>query len=200
MKISILIFDGVDEIDFVGPFEVFRHAVLLGKDADISLETIDLKSEIITQHGLKIIPDGVLASPADVFVIPGGGWVNRSANGIRHEIAKGLLVEQILSFYNSGAILCGVCTGVMALAAAGVLKNCTATTHHGALDDLRQYAEKVLKARVVDHGRIITCGGVTSSIDLSLWMVQRFWGKETAEAIADYLEFERDRHTTIIKD
>jgi transcriptional regulator GlxA family with amidase domain len=191
MKIRIVVFDGADELDFVGPYEVFRHMTTLGKDIDVKLVTLEHKSEIIAQHGLKVHPDGILDDAAHLVLIPGGGWVCRSAHGIRQEIAHGTLIKRILKLYAKGTLLAGVCTGAMALAAAGLLEKRSATTHHDALNDLRESGAHVVQARVVDDGDILTCGGVTSSLDLAMWIVERFWGMDTAESVAGDLEYSR---------
>lgn len=189
MKIRIIIFDGVDELDFVGPYEVFRQVAAHGGEIDVSLVTLDSMKKIKGQNGLTVYPEGMLTKDADIIVVPGGGWVSQSANGIRSEIAKGKILEVISEHYKRRGILLGVCTGVMALAEAGVLEGRPATTHHGAMKDLQSKVGKVVESRVVDDGKMITCGGVTSSLDLSLWVVKRFWGKEMSQKIAHYLEY-----------
>lgn len=189
MKIRIIIFDGVDELDFVGPYEVFKQVAAHGGEIDVALVTLDSMRKIKGQNGLTVYPEGMLTKDADMIVVPGGGWVNESANGIRCEIAKGTILKVISEHYKRGTILLGVCTGVMALAEAGLLEGRPATTHHGAMKDLQSKVGKVVESRVVDDGKIITCGGVTSSLDLSIWVVKRFWGKEMSQKIAQYLEY-----------
>lgn len=197
--IKIVIFDGADEFDFVGPYEVLKHASRLGIDLEVDLVTLEFKEEVIAQHGLRVKPDGVLGGIPDITFISGGGWVNGSSQGIRQEIAKGLLPQKISSLYAAGSMMVGICTGCMALAAAGVLNGKPATTHHGALKDLQATAAEVVKARVVDTGRILTCGGVTSSLDLALWVVERLWGADTADKITDYLEHKRSQDIKIYR-
>lgn len=191
MKIPIVIFDGVDELDFVGPYEVFRQAAMRGKDIHTSLVTLESKEEVLCHHGLRVIPDGVLEGKADVIVVPGGGWVTHSKAGVRGEIERGALLKKIVELHKKGTVVAGVCTGAMALSAAGLLKGRKAITHRGALADLRKTDAKVVEARVVDDGDIVTCGGVTSGLDLALWLMERFFGADTADAIGAYLEYPR---------
>ena len=193
MRISILIFDGADEIDFIGPQEVFRRAARLQRDLDVELVTLQTQPEVTAQFGLRVHPDGVLDTAPDLLVVPGGGWVGNSSQGVRQEIARGALTKTLSSLRQSGVILAGVCTGAMALAAAGLLDGRAAITHHGALEDLRQTRARVIEARVVDDGDILTCGGVTSSIDLALWFVERQWGSEIANTISRSMEYSRSR-------
>ncbi len=91
-----------------------------------------------------------------------------------------------------GAKIASVCTGAMLLAAAGLLHGRAATTHHDALDDLRATGADVIDdARVVDDGEIITAAGVTSGIDLALWIIERELGATAAEATARSLAYPR---------
>jgi transcriptional regulator GlxA family with amidase domain len=90
-------------------------------------------------------------------------------------------------------VIASVCTGAMALAAAGLLEGRRATTHHAALEDLRRSGADVVDARVVDDGDIVSCGGVTSGIDLALWLVERFAGDEVADRVARDIEHDRVR-------
>lgn len=193
MRIRILAFDGADEIDISGPYEIFKHAAGLQKDIDVQLVTLpeesSKRSEIVAHHGMRIHTDGVFRNDADLLIVPGGGWLDHSSTGVRHEIERGILPRMIATAYGKGAIVAGVCTGVMALAASGILDKRHATTHHAALEDLRKTAAHVIPSRVVDHGNILTCGGVTSSLDLGLWLVRRFLGEKIATAVADYMEY-----------
>jgi transcriptional regulator GlxA family with amidase domain len=79
----------------------------------------------------------------------------------------------------------------MLWASAGILQGRPAITHHGAVEDLRQAGAQVVEARVVDAGDVITAGGVTSGLDLRLWIVERFFGPQVAHQIENSLEYER---------
>lgn len=197
MRINILVFDGADEIDFVGPHEVFRRAARHKEGIEVELVSLERQLEVTAQFGLRVRPDGVLHASPDLVVVPGGGWVAAAGHGVRQEIARGALPKTLLSLYASGVIVAGVCTGAMALAAAGLLDGRAAVTHHDALEDLRRTKALVIEARVVDDGDILTCGGVTSSIDLALWLVERQWGTELADKISRSLEYTRSRDVYI---
>jgi transcriptional regulator GlxA family with amidase domain len=79
----------------------------------------------------------------------------------------------------------------MLVAAAGLLKGRPATTHHGAIDDLRAAGAEIIEARVVDDGDVVSAGGVTSGLDLALWLVERFAGVEIVHKVESEMEFER---------
>jgi transcriptional regulator GlxA family with amidase domain len=193
MNIRILIFDGADELDFVGPLEIFRRAAKLAGDVDVALVTSKPQPEVIAAHGLRIRPDGLLEGQVDLLVVPGGGYAARAAPGVRAEIERGMLPRRIGELHAEGTTIAGVCTGAMAIAAAGLLGGRPATTHHAALNDLRAAGAQLTEARVVDDGDIVTCGGVTSSLDLALWLVKRVGGDEMAEAIARQIEYSPNR-------
>jgi len=189
MIIDIAVFDGMDELDAVGPLEVLRSAAERGAPFDVQLVTLEPQPRIRCAHGLALVPDGVCRDNADILIFPGGGWVARSAKGARTEAESGRWVPVIDAAEARGAILASVCTGAMILASAGALTNRRATTHHGAWSDLEAAGATLVRERVVDDGDRITAGGVTSGIDLGLWLVERFAGREMAVQIAENLEY-----------
>ncbi len=83
-----------------------------------------------------------------------------------------------------------VCTGSVLLGAAGFLKGKRATTHPSAFDELRPFCEEVVDKRVVDEGDVITARGVTSSIDLGLYLCEKFAGREVRERIAKQMDYQ----------
>jgi transcriptional regulator GlxA family with amidase domain len=193
LKICILVFEGVDELDFVGPLEVFRRAGRLMDGIEVRLVTLEeqaTRQPVTAAYGLRVLPDCSLGD-CDLMVIPGGGWAGRAARGIRYEIGHSPLTQRLVELHARGVTLAAVCTGAMALAAAGLLQSRVAVTHHAALNDLRSAGASVVAARVVDDGDIVTCGGVTSSIDLALHLVERFWGATIAAQIATGMEYTR---------
>jgi transcriptional regulator GlxA family with amidase domain len=192
--IDIVVFDGMDELDAIGPFEVLRTAANRGADFDVQLVTLQPRPTVKCAHGLTIAPDGTYRPDADLIVFPGGGWIARTEHGVRAEVESGRWVPLITEADSRGAVLASVCTGAMILASAGVLTGRRATTHHDALRDLEAAGATLVDERVVDDGDRITAGGVTSGIDLGLWLVERFSGRELAAGIADNLEYRAARH------
>ena len=186
MQIDIVLFDGFDEMDAVGPFEVFRNA---GFDARLVADA----DEITGSHGMTVRPDGPLGASPDAILVPGGGWNDRGEQGARAEAERGELPRRLAALHGSGVRMLGVCTGVMLLAQAGLLEGRPAVTHHGALGDLGASGATVHDdARVVDDGDVITAGGVTSGIDLALHVVERERGRAVADAVAREMEHRRD--------
>jgi transcriptional regulator GlxA family with amidase domain len=184
MRIDIAVFDGLDELDVVGPLEVLRRAGF-----DVQLVALDPQRTVTCAYGLTITPDGVPRSDADLVVFPGGGWVGGAAKGVRSEVETNRWKPLIEQAESRGAVLASVCTGAMILASAGALTGRRAATHHNAWADLEAAGATLVRDRVVDDGDRVTAGGVTSGIDLGLHLVERFAGKQMADRIADELEY-----------
>jgi transcriptional regulator GlxA family with amidase domain len=193
MLIEILVFPGVDELDALGPFEVLRGAVASGANFHVRLVTLEKSDEVQASYGLRFAVEDALGSAGrpDILVIPGGGWVKRAERGAWAEAQRGAIPAAIAKAYQSGTLLASVCTGAMLIATAGLLKGRKAVTHHGAIEELRQSGAEIVSARVVDDGDIISAGGVTSGIDLALYLIERFAGKQIADQSARNLEYER---------
>ena len=194
MRIEIVVFDGFDELDAIGPFEVLRNAAQAVEGLDVRLVGIDGPGDVVASHGLRIIVDHRLSDDADLVIVPGGGWNDRAPQGARAEAERGTLPRRLAELHAHGAQLGSVCTGGMLLAAAGLTNGRPATTHHGAIDELRASGGDVKDdARVVDDGDLVTSGGVTSGLDMALHLVEREWGARLADEIADEMEINRDR-------
>lgn len=191
-RIAVVVFDGFDELDAIAPYEVFRHAAKLGADVDVELITLNAAEEIVASGGLRLRPHGRLEVTPDIVLIPGGGWNDRAPQGAWAEAERGELPRMLIELHQAGTTVATVCTGGMLAAAAGLTNGRPATTHHTALDELRASGADVVEARVVDDGDLVMAGGVTSGIDLALWLVEREFGSHIATAVAEELEYPRN--------
>lgn len=193
MRIQIVVYDGFDELDALAPLEVLRRAAELGADLTVTLVTLAPRDEVTAAFGLRLRPDSALDPDAapDLLLVPGGGWNASGTTGVRAEIARGELPAAIARLHARGTAIATVCTGAMLAAAAGLTAGRHATTHAAALDALRESGADVPPARVVDDGDLISAGGVTSGLDLALWLVERFFGAHLACAIERRMEYER---------
>lgn len=195
-SVAVIAYEGFDELDAIGPYEVLENAAALGAGFDVALCTLEPTSAVTASHGLTVEPDGVLGDSdgtldePDLLVVPGGGWNDRAERGAWAE-AQGDLPAELVRRHRDGATLASVCTGGMILATAGLLDGRPATTHRGALDALPEYGAEVVEARVVDDGDVLTAGGVTSGLDLALWLTERFAGTDIAAAVSREMEHER---------
>jgi transcriptional regulator GlxA family with amidase domain len=193
MRMAVLVFDGFDELDAIGPLEVLRNAAAMG-DVDLVVELVDLDgaAEVTGSHGLRVRPDGRLqAGRFDLVVVPGGGWNDRGPKGAWAEAERGGLPRVLAAAHEAGTVVATVCTGAMLATAAGLTRGRPAVTHHGAIEELRASGARVVEARVVDDGDLVTAGGVTSGIDMALWLVERHFGAALADAVAAEIEHPR---------
>lgn len=191
MDTQIVVFEGFDELDAIGPYEVLQNAARFGADFDVGLVTLERRDVVRASHGLRVEPDGTLGDPA-LLVVPGGGWNDRSSAGAWTQVDDGALPERVAELHDAGATVASVCTGGMILAHAGLLDGRPAVTHGGAMDDLRAFDAVDVRdgERVVDDGDVLTAGGVTSGIDLAFHLVERYADSEIAARIATEMEYE----------
>ena len=191
MRIEILLYDGFDELDGIAPYEVLRTAEEYGADIHAELVGAYGSGTVVASHGTRIQVQAGLSEASDIVLVPGGSWNTRGERGAWAEAQRGDIPAMIAAAHERGARIASVCTGAMLLATAGLTEGRSATTHHLAIDDLRASGAHVVDARVVDDGDILTAGGVTSGIDLSLWIVEREAGAEIANQVAAEIEYER---------
>ena len=190
--VAILIFDEVEVLDFAGPFEVFGVTDSLSDNTLFSVYTVSVAPGTVrARNGLKVIADHTVETvPApDILIIPGGF-------GTRALLRNGSLLEWLKVQSRRVEILMSVCTGSLLLAKAGLLKGLTVTTHHGALDLLRELAPDSTvdpTRRFHDNGLIVTSAGISAGIDCALHLVGRLQGEEAATKTAEHMEYERGR-------
>jgi transcriptional regulator GlxA family with amidase domain len=187
--VAILLFDDVEVLDFAGPFEVFAVTGQPPSKAFI-VTTVGLSHRTVTaRNGLKVTPDHSLEDcpQPEILVVPGGF-------GTRALVNNHVLIQWILKVSGGAEVTMSVCTGALLLAKAGLLDGLRVTTHHSALDLLRQMAPGAVVdpgARFHDNGRIVTAAGISAGIDCSLHLVGRLLGDEVSAATAAHMEYER---------
>jgi len=192
VRIDIIVYDGTDELDVVGPLEVLRGAAMAGADLDVRLAGRGSLVPVVGTFGLTFTPDVVFTpGEAEVVVVPGGGWAAKGERGAWGEVQRGQWLPLLAAAADGGALMASVCTGGMLLAHAGIIGEGPATTHHVAHADLAATGSVVLEERVIDIGMVITGGGVTSGIDVGLHLVDRLVGPDEAAAAARRMEYPR---------
>lgn len=193
MRIEIVVFDGVDEMDVMGPFEVWGTAARMGR-LELTLVGLDGPVEVTGMNGLQFRATGGLGETGpDAVVVPGGGWGSRAEKGAWAEVQRGKLPARLAELAPNLRWIGSVCTGSMLLAAAGLTKGRAATTHHTAWEELREAGADLKPNRVVDDGDLITAGGITSGIDLAFWIIERELDADLATTIAKGMEYQPDR-------
>lgn len=193
LTVGIVIYDQVEELDFVGPYETFKAAAFqgarsLGRETPaLKVFTVAERAELVTTSGgLRIQPDyGFTDAPRiDLLVIPGG----RSGP----QLENAAMMEWLRRVTPQAHVKSSVCTGAFLLGELGLLDGHTATTHWGSLDRLAERYPSITvrrDVRWVDEGNIVTAAGVSAGIDMSLHLVERLFGREVAESTARYMEY-----------
>ncbi|HTY73583.1 MAG TPA: DJ-1/PfpI family protein [Actinomycetes bacterium] len=204
MRIEVVVFDGFDEMDAVGPYEVLRNAanVVAGRDGEpweVALVGAYGAGVVHASHGLRLLVDSGLGEHGqpDAIVVPGGGWGDRAPTGAWHEAQEGDLPHDLAELAPGCRWVASVCTGAMLLATAGLTRGRPATTHEVALADLRASGAMVREGvRYVDDGDLLTSAGVTAGLDLACWLVERELGPDVAAAVTREMAYERSARTT----
>ncbi len=193
LKIAIFVFPEVEVLDFAGPYEVFTTASRVfgrqtpGQPAPFEVFTVAASPlPIKARAGLPILPefDFTNAPVIDLLLVPGGV--------VNAEQAKPAVLEWIAGTAAQARLTASVCTGAFLLAAAGLLDGRSVTTHWEDIDDLQRdfpYLKVVADQRWVDTGDIVTSGGISAGIDMSLHLVARLAGRELAVRTARQMAY-----------
>lgn len=186
-QIAIAVWDGVEELDFAGPYEVL--AAWAGfSDRPVTVYTVaDTREAVRCAHGLRVLPD--VAWPdvdgVDVLVLPGG---NSGA-----QLASEEFLGRVRRLAEAGTLMTSVCTGALVFAKAGLLDGRPATTHWSSLDTLASYGKGIRvqpESRFVDDGDVITAAGVSAGIDMALHLVARLDSTERAREVKRYIQYD----------
>jgi putative intracellular protease/amidase len=190
-NVAILIFKGVQIIDYTGPYEVFGGA-------GFNVYTVAEKAEpITTAMGMTVTPKYSFGdSPVpDVLVLPGGGGYKPGQGGVGGQIDNAAVIKWIQDTAKESKFVLTVCNGAFFAWKAGLLDGLQATTFYGMIDALKAIAPNtkvVSDKRYVDNGKIITTAGLSSGIDGSLYLVSKMFSKGTAQAVALNMEYNWD--------
>lgn len=185
--IAVVIWDGVEELDAVGPYEVLAAWARMSH-RPLRVVTVAQEAQRVSgSHGLGLVPDVTwreLGRP-DVLVLPGG------ASNV--QLADESFLERMRDFAGGGTLMTSVCTGALVYAAAGLLDHKAATTHWSSLSSLGQYGEGIEvrpDARFVDAGNVITSAGISAGIDMSLYLVKRLESEDRAREVRHYIQYD----------
>jgi transcriptional regulator GlxA family with amidase domain len=184
----ILLFNDAEVLDFCGPFEVFSVANYFGDSPAFRVITAAEKpGPVLARNGLSVNPEHQLTTcPAPAILLVPGGM------GTRREMNNPVVIDWIRKASTNAEMVLSVCTGSILLAKAGLLDGLAATTHHEAIDLLRQTAPQTeirQDRRFVDNGRIVCSAGIAAGIDMSLHIVARLLGNRVATQTAAHMEY-----------
>lgn len=189
MNVGIYIYENAEVLDFSGPFEVFSTANRLcdAEEAFNVFLVAEQSEPVNARGGYSVNPHFDFTNHPDIDVLIVVGGVHTE------ELNKPNVLKWVAATAEKAHMVTSVCTGAFILAEAGVLKGCQVTTHWEDIDDLRQsYPDlMVLEGRRwVDEGRIVTSGGISAGIDMSLHLVSKLASLELAEKTARQMEFD----------
>jgi len=178
--IAILLFDNVDAMDVVGPYEVLRWL----PGARVSFVSTRVGPIHTEGGGLALVADSLLSDlpRPDVLLVPGGSGELQARDN-----------PQIRSWLQEAAAadawIVSVCTGALLLGSAGLLRGKRATTYWMAIDELAQFGATAVRERYVFDGKLVTSAGVSAGIDMALALAAALRSEETAKAIQLAIEY-----------
>jgi transcriptional regulator GlxA family with amidase domain len=189
MRIAIALFDGAEELDWAGPWEVLAAWSRMWPDDGVEVYTVADTTEPVTcAKGLRVLADHTWddAPMPDVVIWPGG-------MGTRRQLGDERIRERVRGLAAGGALMTSVCTGALVYADSGLLENRPATTYWGSLELLAELDPTIRvdgESRFVDDGDVVTAAGVSAGIDMALYLVKRLHSEERARDVRRYIQYE----------
>lgn len=183
MRMAFVIYDGMTALDFIGAYDPLTRLYTMHLLPDVSWHVSALNATVRDGAGLRFVPDivGEPLSGYDLVFVPGGFSTRELVDD-----------ADFIAWIKTAAdtpLLTSVCTGSLLLGAAGLLKDARATTHPTAYEQLRPFCREVVDERIVDEERIITGRGVSSSIDLGLYLVEKLAGRPIRQRIQTQMDY-----------
>jgi transcriptional regulator GlxA family with amidase domain len=188
MHVAIAVFEGAEELDFVGPWEVLAAWRFLYPD-DIEVFLVGEDEGTVTcAKGMRVVPDRSWdeADEFDVLVYPGG-------RGTRAQLGDERIRARLRGLRERGTLMTSVCTGALVYADAGLLDGQPATTYWSAFDELLPLGRDITPRpddRFVDNGDVITAAGVSAGIDMALHLVGRLGSPDKAREVRRYIQYD----------
>jgi transcriptional regulator GlxA family with amidase domain len=190
LSIGIVLFEGAEELDWAGPWEVLSYWSKSHPEDNVEVFTVarDNSRPIECAKGLKVLADHSWdsAPQIDVLVYPGG-------KGTRAQLGDEEVRAWVRSVHERTRLTTSVCTGALVLADAGLLKGRAATTHWEDFDELLGVDGSIdarRKDRFVDEGDIITAAGVSAGIDMALYLIVRLHSEDRARDVKRGIQYE----------
>jgi cyclohexyl-isocyanide hydratase len=183
MKIAFVIYNGMTLLDFAGVYDPVTRLKSMGFLGNLRWDVCALTENVRSAEGAVLVPDRVENNLAeyDYVILPGG-------DGIKNLMQDKEFLRWITVAPDT-ATMVAVCGGSLLLGAAGMLRTKRATTHPQLMVFLRRFAREVSSDRIVDEGTVITAGGVTSAIDLGLYLCEKIGGGEAREKIQIQMDY-----------
>jgi transcriptional regulator GlxA family with amidase domain len=188
MRIAIAVFEGAEELDFVGPWEVLAAWRFLYPD-DVEVVLVGETSAPVTcAKGMRVVAHTSWdeLGDVDVLVYPGG-------RGTRAQLGDEKIRTRLRALKERGTLMTSVCTGALVYADAGLLDGLPATTYWSAFDELLPLGREIVPRpddRFVDTGEVVTAAGVSAGIDMALHLVGRLGSAEKAREVRRYIQYD----------
>ncbi len=185
MNFGIVIFPDVEELDFVGPWEMLRMWSQVGAGPENCLIVAESPAPVPCAKGLLVVPHTTFAKcpPLDFLLVPGG-------RGTRQEVDNVELIGFISRQARNCKAILSVCTGAFLLHRAGLLAGRRATTHWNSLERLRALGDvTAVEERYVRDGEVWTAAGVSAGIDMMLAFIAGVAGDQVAGAVQLGVEY-----------
>jgi transcriptional regulator GlxA family with amidase domain len=189
VRIGIALFEGAEELDFAGPWEVLAAWARQWPEDGVEVFTVaDTLDPVTCAKGLRVVPDATwgTAGQFDVLVYPGG-------MGTRAQLGDETVRERLRGLASNGTLMTSVCTGALVYADAGLLDGRPATTYWAQLELLASLGRDIEvrgEDRFVDDGGVVTAAGVSAGIDMALHLVARLHSVERARDVRRYIQYD----------
>jgi transcriptional regulator GlxA family with amidase domain len=188
VRIAIAVFEGAEELDFVGPWEVLGAWRYLYPDEVEIFLVADSNEPVTCAKGMRVLPDRTWddAGEIDVLLYPGG-------KGTRAQLGNEAIRARLRSLKEGGTLMTSVCTGALVYADAGLLDGRPAATYHAAFDELLPLGRDIdprPEDRFVDDGDVVTAAGVSAGIDMALHLVGRLVSPDRAREVRRYIQYD----------
>ncbi len=183
---GVLIFDEAEELDFVGPWEVFTAAAVLNPGNRV-VTIAEAARPVVCAKGMRVLPDHTFADapPLDVVLVPGG-------MGTRTAVDNAVLIDWLRRAGKGCAWVTSVCTGSLLLHESGFARGKRVTTHWSFIETLRARPDITVleNRRYVRDGNVVTAAGVSAGIDMALWLVGQLHGIDCARQVQRWIEYD----------
>ncbi len=183
MKIGFVIYNGMTSLDFIGIYDPISRLKTMKFVNDFEYDVCAFIDSVTSAEGLKIMPDKIRTqlSEYDYIIIPGG-------DGILNLVKDNQFLDWLKTSSGSKKI-CAICGGSLLLGIIGKLKGKKATTHPNLMEFLKKFTDQTSTDRIVGDFDIITAGGVTSSIDLGLYLCEKIAGEQIRKQIQSQMDY-----------
>lgn len=186
LKIGLIAFDGVEELDLVGPWEVFQSANVIDSGIDCKIVSFDGEG-VSAAKGLHLGVHGIMKADSryDVLLLPGG-------EGVVALMDNPDFLSCLMKIAEQSTWVTSVCSGSFVYGRMGLLDGRQCTTYHAIIEKFQEMnagARVIRNRRYVQDGKYVTAAGVSAGIDMSLWLLGQIKSPQFAREVQQYIEY-----------